>query len=152
MFRFFQTMIACVPFVAVASSWLQPEPLSHYGNKATYSVNGQSYHVMKGIQSFQQFGNASWYGHPFHGRKTSSMEIYDMNLLTAAHRTLPIPCYVKVTRLDNQKSVVVRVNDRGPFHSERIIDLSYAAAQKLDLVDVGVARVRLNLLIAPKSA
>jgi len=151
MLRVIQQLITCVPFVVMASSWLQPEPLSHYGNNATYSVNGQSYHVMKGIQSFQQYGNASWYGHPFHGRKTSSMEVYDMNLLTAAHRTLPIPCYVKVTRLDNQKSVVVRVNDRGPFHPDRIIDLSYAAAKKLNLVEEGVTRVKLNLLVAPKS-
>ena len=111
------------------------------GNKSPYVVFGKSYTVLADSDGFRQQGDASWYGTKFHGRRTSNGEIYNMYAMTAAHKTLPIPSYVKVTNLANQRSVIVRVNDRGPFHSDRIIDLSYAAAKKLGYVEVGVASV-----------
>src|SRR5690606_40134750 len=86
---------------------------------------------------YKERGKASWYGNKFHGRRTSNGEIYDMYAMTAAHKTLPIPSYVRVTNVANGKTVVVRVNDRGPFHSDRIIDLSYAAAQRIGIVNAG---------------
>lgn len=123
------------------------EPRSRYGNPESYEVFGQTYHVMAEMpQTFEEEGIASWYGKKFHGRRTSSGEPYDMYKLTAAHRELPIPAYVRVTNLDNGRELVVRVNDRGPFARNRIIDLSYAAAQRLDMVDAGVAPVRIELL------
>lgn len=125
------------------------EPRSARGNPAQYSVFGETYRVMDSASGYYATGLASWYGRKFHGRTTSSGEPYDMFQLTAAHRTLPIPVYLKVTNLDNHKSTVVRVNDRGPFHSERIIDLSYAAAVKLGFADHGTARVRLEVMEEP---
>ncbi len=110
----------------------------------SYSVGGVRYQPEKNAKSFTQTGGASWYGKPFHGRKTASGERYDMYQLTAAHRTLPIPSYVKVTNLKNGKEVVVKINDRGPFHGKRVLDLSYAAAQKLDFVGTGVANVKIE--------
>jgi rare lipoprotein A len=110
----------------------------------SYSVGGVRYQPEKNAKSFTQTGGASWYGKPFHGRKTASGERYDMYQLTAAHRTLPIPSYVKVTNLKNGKEVVVKINDRGPFHGKRVLDLSYAAAQKLDFVGSGVANVKIE--------
>ena len=125
------------------------EPRSRYGNPESYEVFGQTYYVMAETpRVFEEEGIASWYGKKFHGRRTSSGEPYDMYQLTAAHRELPIPAYVRVTNLDNDRSLVVRVNDRGPFARNRIIDLSYAAAQRLDMVDSGVAPVRIELLHA----
>lgn len=125
------------------------EPRSRYGNPESYEVFGQTYYVMAETpRVFEEEGIASWYGKKFHGRRTSSGEPYDMYQLTAAHRELPIPAYVRVTNLDNDRSLVVRVNDRGPFARNRIIDLSYAAAQRLDMVDAGVAPVRIELLHA----
>lgn len=125
------------------------EPPSRYGNPESYEVFGQTYHVMAETpRVFEEEGIASWYGKKFHGRRTSSGEPYDMYKLTAAHRELPIPAYVLVTNLDNGRELVVRVNDRGPFARNRIIDLSYAAAQRLDMVDAGVAPVRIELLHA----
>ncbi len=125
------------------------EPRSRYGNPESYEVFGQTYHVMAETpRVFEEEGIASWYGKKFHGRRTSSGEPYDMYKLTAAHRELPIPAYVRVTNLDNGRELVVRVNDRGPFARNRIIDLSYAAAQRLDMVDAGVAPVRIELLHA----
>jgi rare lipoprotein A len=118
------------------------------GNKSPYTVLGKTYHVMDDSRGFTQTGNASWYGKKFHGHKTSNGETYDMYGMTAAHKTLPIPTYVRVTNLDNKLSTVVRVNDRGPFHSDRIIDLSYAAATKLDYTNRGTARVRIEALEA----
>ncbi len=117
------------------------EPLSKYGNKSPYQVLGKTYYVLRNPAGYKEYGTASWYGTKFHGRKTSSGEPYDMYELTAAHRSLPIPSYARVTNLDNRRSVIVRVNDRGPFHSERIIDLSYAAAVKLGYAERGTARV-----------
>ena len=122
------------------------EPRSARGNPPSYTVYGQTYEVMQSAAGYYATGMASWYGRKFHGRLTSSGEPFDMFALTAAHRSLPIPAYVRVTNLDNGRSSVVRVNDRGPFHSDRIIDLSYAAAVKLGFVDQGTARVRVEVL------
>ena len=101
----------------------------------------------KTVEGWQQKGVASWYGPGFHGRKTASGERYDMNEMTAAHRTLPIPSYAKVTNLANGKEVIVRINDRGPFHSNRVMDVSYGAAKKLGMVNSGTARVRVEQLV-----
>src|SRR5512139_97213 len=122
------------------------EPLSKYGNKSPYQVLGKTYYVLPQPDNYKEYGNASWYGTKFHGQRTSSGEPYDMYKLTAAHRSLPIPSYVRVTNLDNHKSAIVRVNDRGPFHSERLIDVSYAAAVKLGFSNRGTARVRVEAL------
>lgn len=122
------------------------EPRSKRGNPPSYTVRGRTYHVLETAAGYKATGNASWYGKKFHGRLTSSGEPFDMFKLTAAHTTLPIPTYLQVTNLANGRSTVVRVNDRGPFHSERIIDLSYAAAVKLDFADRGTTRVRVETL------
>ncbi len=121
------------------------EPKSTRGNPETYRVFGKTYRTMKSAEGYYATGLASWYGRKFHGRSTSSGEPYDMLKLTAAHRALPLPTYVRVTNLDNGRSTLVRVNDRGPFHSDRIIDLSFAAAYKLGFADRGTARVRLEV-------
>ena len=120
------------------------EPFSKYGNPKSYSVRGKTYSTLNSNVGFVQKGDASWYGTKFHGRRTSSGETYDMYAMTAAHKTLPLPTYVKVTNLDNGKHIVVKVNDRGPFHSGRIIDLSYVAALKLDIVKSGTGRVEVE--------
>ncbi len=122
------------------------EPPSRRGNPPSYTVHGKTYHVLGSAAGYYATGMASWYGRKFHGRLTSSGEPFDMFKLTAAHRSLPIPTYVRVTNLDNGRQSVVRVNDRGPFHSDRIIDLSYAAAVKLGFADRGTARVRVEVL------
>ena len=119
------------------------EPLHRYANR-TYNALGNTYTPQTTIEAFQQEGWASWYGKRFHGRKTASGEVYDMYGMTAAHPTLPIPSYVRVTSLNNGKSVVVRVNDRGPFAKSRVIDLSYAAAHKLSYLGAGSTRVRVE--------
>jgi len=116
-------------------------PKSRSGNPPTYEVFGKQYHVMESAEGYRDTGDASWYGSKFHGRKTSSGEVYDMYQMTAAHRSLPLPTFVKVTNLENGQELVVKVNDRGPFHDERIIDLSYAAAAKLGIVESGTAAV-----------
>lgn len=118
------------------------------GNITPYRVLGKTYHVNFETQGFVETGYASWYGKKFHGRKTSNGEIYDMFAMTAAHKNLPIPSYVKVTNLENNRAVVVRVNDRGPFHDGRVIDLSYAAAKKLGFHEQGTAKVRVEILEA----
>ena len=117
----------------------------HRTANMSYAVRGVRYYPARNEQSRQE-GYASWYGHPFHGRLTASGDAYNMHEMTAAHKIFPIPSYVEVTNLENGKKVVVRINDRGPFHKDRIIDLSYAAAQKLGFVDKGVAKVSLRLL------
>ncbi len=122
------------------------EPKSRRGNGPVYSVFGRSYRVMDSANGFVQEGTASWYGVKFHGRQTSSGEPFDIYKLTAAHRHLPIPTFVRVTNLDNGRHTIVRVNDRGPFHGDRIIDLSYAAAVKLDFHERGTARVRVEVV------
>lgn len=116
------------------------------GNPKSYTVLGKTYHVMNTAAGYNATGNASWYGRKFHGRLTSSGEPFDMYQLTAAHRSLPIPAFARVTNLDNGRSTVVRINDRGPFHDNRIIDLSYAAAVKLGYAALGTARVRVEVL------
>lgn len=120
------------------------EPLSRYGNPSSYEALGKTYYVLKSAAGFTQTGRASWYGRQFHGRRTSSGEPYNMFKMTAAHKRLPIPSYVRVTNLDNGEQVIVRVNDRGPFHDGRIIDLSYVAARRLDIVSHGSAPVRIE--------
>lgn len=122
------------------------EPLSRYGNPESYVVLGKRYFVMSNSHGYVEKGIASWYGTKFHGRRTSSGEKYDMYAMTAAHKSLPLPTYVQVTNLSNGRSVVVRVNDRGPFRQNRIIDLSYAAAQKLDMVRSGTALVEVRAI------
>lgn len=126
------------------------EPLSKYGNHSPYRVHGKVYRVNSNPQGFTQTGQASWYGKKFHGKKTSNQEIFDMYKLTAAHKTLPLPSYVEVTNLKNDRKVVVKVNDRGPFIGDRIIDLSYAAAKALDFVHEGIADVHIRVVNSPK--
>ncbi|MGF1907976.1 septal ring lytic transglycosylase RlpA family protein [Vibrio kasasachensis] len=123
----------------------QYEPYSLGGNK-NYTVRGQRYQIVKNVEGFKQQGQASWYGKKFHGHQTSNGEVYDMYSMTAAHKELPLPSYVKVTNKDNGKSTIVRVNDRGPFHSGRIIDLSFAAATKLDVIKTGTANVAIEVI------
>lgn len=122
------------------------EERTRAGNPPTYVVLGKRYYVMKESTGYVKRGIASWYGKKFHGRKTSNGETYNMYAMTAAHKTLPIPTYLQVTNLDNGKKVVVRVNDRGPFHGNRIIDLSYAAASKLGFAQNGTGRVEIRAL------
>ncbi len=124
----------------------QIEPIRPGGPNKPYVVAGQSYEPLQGDVEWTEKGGASWYGNKFHGRRTASGELYSMFGLTAAHKTLPIPSYVRVRNLRNGKEVIVRVNDRGPFHSERVIDLSYAAAVKLDIVNHGVGQVEISRL------
>lgn len=121
-------------------------PRSALGNPPFYEVFGKRYHVLPDGEGFTEHGVASWYGKKFHGRLTSSGEVYDMHQLTAAHRTLPLPTVVRVTNLANGRSVVVTVNDRGPFAHERVIDLSYAAAMELDMVEAGLAEVSIEAM------
>ncbi len=125
---------------------------SRYGNPKQYTVQGKTYKVLPSHIGFKQTGIASWYGNKFHGRKTSTQETYNMYAMTAAHKTLPIPCYVEVTNLENGKKVIVKVNDRGPFHQGRIIDLSYAAAAKLGYLGKGTAKVRIRAINAKSEA
>ncbi|WP_370981113.1 septal ring lytic transglycosylase RlpA family protein [Agaribacterium sp. ZY112] len=125
------------------------EPRRRAGNISPYKVKGKVYHVMTEASGFSETGIASWYGNKFHGNLTSNGERYDMYGMTAAHKSLPLPCFVKVTNLTNGKTVVVRVNDRGPFAHGRIIDLSYAAAQRLDYVQQGTAKVRIEYIEVP---
>ncbi len=126
------------------------EPLSKYGNHSPYRVHGKVYRVNNHPAGFEQTGQASWYGKKFHGRRTSNQEVFDMYKLTAAHKTLPLPSYVEVTNLRNNKKAVVRVNDRGPFADNRIIDLSYAAAKMLDFVHDGITDVHIRVIKAPQ--
>lgn len=123
-----------------------PEPKSRRGNASTYTVFGRTYRVLGSSRGFSETGVASWYGSKFHGHETSNGEIYDMFAMTAAHTRLPLPTFVRVTNLDNNRQVIVRVNDRGPFVGNRIIDLSYAAAYRLDMLDQGTARVRVEAI------
>lgn len=126
------------------------EPKSRGGNKSPYRVLGKTYYVMPSAAGYKERGVASWYGKKFHGHKTSNGETYNMYGMSAAHKSLPLPAYVQVTNLANGRKVIVRVNDRGPFHGGRIIDLSYAAASKLDMLGSGTARVEVQA-IDPRS-
>ena len=124
---------------------------SKYGNPASYEVFGKRYYVLDSSEGFKQKGDASWYGTKFHGQRASSGETYDMYLMTAAHKTLPLPTYVEVKNLKNGRTAIVKVNDRGPFHDGRIIDLSYAAATKLGVVASGTAPVEIRALTPGKA-
>lgn len=123
-----------------------PEPRSPYGNHSPYTVLGQTYQVKPSSVGYLERGIASWYGTKFHGRLTSSGEPYDMFELTAAHRTLPLPTFAEVRNLDNGRSIIVRINDRGPFHPDRIIDLSWAAAVKLGIDQQGTGPVEVRAI------
>jgi rare lipoprotein A len=122
------------------------EPRSTRGNPVAYEVFGKRYFVLATAEGYRERGVASWYGPTFHARPTSSGEPYDMYAMTAAHKTLPLPAYVRVTNLGNGRSIVVRVNDRGPFVDNRIIDLSYTAAHKLDMTRAGTAFVEVEVI------
>ncbi|MEE4378295.1 MAG: septal ring lytic transglycosylase RlpA family protein [Candidatus Competibacteraceae bacterium] len=140
------TRIPSVPpteVTGVAPTW---EPPSRTGNPASYKVFGKRYYVMDSSENYRRRGTASWYGKDFHGKKTSSGVPYNMYAMTAAHKSLPIPTYVRVRHLGNGRSIVVKVNDRGPFVDDRVIDLSYAAATKLDMVGTGTAPVEVVAL------
>ena len=137
---------ATIPRELPADPIPRPEPRSRYGNGPTYEVYGQRYKVLGSSYGYRERGVASWYGQKFHGRPTSSQEPYDMYAMTAAHKSLPLPSYVEVRNLRNNRSVVVRVNDRGPFVKNRLIDLSYAAALKLDMVRDGTAMVEVRAI------
>jgi rare lipoprotein A len=128
------------------------EPFMALGNKSPYEVYGKNYTIIKNIEGFEQVGDASWYGQKFHGQRTSNGEIYNMYGMTAAHKTLPIPCFVELTNLANGKKIIVRVNDRGPFHSDRMIDLSYTAARKLGYAEIGTARLKLKVIMPQAGA
>lgn len=128
------------------------EPRSAYGNPAFYSVNGRRYTLLASAAGYHERGVASWYGPDFHGKRTASGEAYDMYAMTAAHKTLPVPCYARVTNLSNGRSVIVRINDRGPFVGNRIIDLSYTAAARLDMLRDGTAFVEVRTLTPGESA
>ena len=117
------------------------EPITKAGNKSPYQVFGKTYFVLPSSENYRETGIASWYGRKFHGRRTSNGEIYDMYAMTAAHKSLPIPTYARVTNTENNRSIIVRINDRGPFHGPRIIDLSYVAALKLGFADKGTTEV-----------
>jgi rare lipoprotein A len=126
------------------------EPLHRFANRP-YEVLGNRYTPDVSVKPYKQQGIASWYGRKFKGKKTASGEPYDMYGMTAAHRTLPIPSYVRVTNLKNNQSVIVRINDRGPFHSNRLIDLSYTAASRLNLIGVGSSMVEVERVFADDS-
>ena len=136
---------------AIADAVPKVEPLHRYANRPYHRL-GKDYVPLTSVAPFRQAGIASWYGRRFHGALTSSGETYDMYAMTAAHPTLPIPSYARVTSPANGRSVVVRINDRGPFLADRIIDLSYAAAWKLGFVDAGSARVLVEAIVPEKIA
>lgn len=128
------------------------EPPSRYGNPDSYEVFGKKYYVLDSADGFKERGVASWYGEKFHGRRTSSGEQYDMYRMTAAHKNLPLPTYVRVTNLKNGRSVTVRVNDRGPFVHNRVIDLSYTAAARLGIIENGTGLVEIEALSGQQQA
>ena len=122
------------------------EPKSKYGNPQFYEVFGERYFVLDSAEGYEEQGVASWYGPNFHGKRTSSGETYDQYAMTAAHKTLPLPTYAHVTNLRNGRSIIVRINDRGPFHDNRIIDLSYTAATQLGIVMQGTGLVEVRAI------
>ncbi len=130
----------------VADAVPRAEPLARYGNQSPYEVFGKTYTVMQSNKGYHEQGVASWYGSKFHGRRTSSGEPYDMHLATAAHKSLPLPTYAVVTNLGNGRKVIVKINDRGPFKSGRLIDMSYGAALRLDMIATGTARVDVRVI------
>lgn len=138
--------VSSVDLAAIPDATPRVEPLASRGNPPFYQVDGQRYFVMQSANGHVERGIASWYGTKFHGRMTSSGEPYDMFAMTAAHRTLPLPAYAEVRNLENDRSVVVRINDRGPFAHNRVIDLSYAAAARLDIVGTGTGLVEVRVI------
>lgn len=122
------------------------EPLARYGNMPSYRVFGKRYFVMKSWKHYNETGIASWYGTKFHSRRTSSGEPYNLFAMTAAHKYLPLPTYVEVTNLENNRKIIVKVNDRGPFVDNRLIDLSYVGAKKLGMLGRGTAHVRVRAI------
>ena len=138
-----------ISFDEIPDAIPQAEFKSRSGNPETYVIEGVTYRVMDTSDGYREEGIASWYGGYFNGRRTSSGDVYDMYLMTAAHKSLPLPTYVRVTNLENGNSVVLRVNDRGPFVEDRIIDLSYTAATKLGMAEQGTARVEVVALDPP---
>ncbi len=130
----------------VADAVPRPDPILRAGNTSPYSIDGVEYRVLDSAAGYREEGIASWYGTKFHGNKTANGEVYDLYLATAAHRSLPIPSYARVRNLENGREIIVRVNDRGPFHAERLIDLSYGAAVKLGFIDRGTARVAVETI------
>ncbi|MDR3477092.1 MAG: septal ring lytic transglycosylase RlpA family protein [Gammaproteobacteria bacterium] len=122
------------------------EPLSRIGNQASYVVFGQRYYVMRSSKHYEEQGIASWYGTQFHTHHTSNGERYNMLAMTAAHKTLPLPTYIEVTNLINHRQIIVKVNDRGPFEANRLIDLSYVAAKKLGMLGHGTAKVNIKAI------
>ncbi|MEX0618464.1 MAG: septal ring lytic transglycosylase RlpA family protein [Pseudohongiellaceae bacterium] len=130
-----------------------PEPVERTlaGNRSPYTVLGKTYRVMATEEGYRENGVASWYGEKFHGHHTSNGEVFDMYKVSAAHKSLPIPSFLRVTNLENNRSLIVRVNDRGPFHGDRVIDLSYGAALKLGYADRGTARVMLEAVVVRES-
>ena len=135
----------------VADAVPRSEPLHKFANRP-YKALGKQYVPMTALQPFRERGLASWYGKRYHGQKTSSGEVYDMYQMTAAHPTLPIPSYARVTSTKNGRSVVVRINDRGPFRSGRVIDLSYVAAHKLGYIQAGEAMVEVESIVPGRRA
>ena len=131
---------------AIPNAVPRPEPRSPHGNPPFYQVDGKRYYVLATAAGYDETGVASWYGPNFDGLQTSDGDRYDMYAMTAAHKTLPLPCYVRVTNLSNGRSIVVKINDRGPFVANRIIDLSYVAAAKLDMLKTGTALVEVRTI------
>ncbi|MBE0496575.1 MAG: septal ring lytic transglycosylase RlpA family protein [Campylobacterales bacterium] len=136
-------MPSTTPFV---SGGIIDTPQMHRATMRSYTINGKTYHPTTVSHGDSFSGIASWYGKDFHGKKTSNGEIYNMYAMTAAHKTLPMNTMVRVTHLHNGKSIVVRINDRGPFVASRIIDLSYTGAQRIDMIQSGTAPVRLDVI------
>ncbi len=134
------------PLDAIVEPVPRWEAPSRYGNPASYTVLGKTYRTLPSAAGYRARGKASWYGRKFHGQRTSSGEPFDMFALTAAHRELPLPTFARVTNLDNGRNLIVRINDRGPFHHDRILDLSWAAAAKLGVLDQGTARVEVQAI------
>jgi rare lipoprotein A len=139
-----------IDFSSIPDAVPKEASLSRYGNPLTYTVRGKRYHRLASSEGYRAQGIASWYGSKFHGHRTSSGEPFDMYSMTAAHKTLPLPTYVRVTNLDNKRTIIVKVNDRGPFHDQRIIDLSYAAAGKLGILSKGTGRVEVVAVSSAK--
>lgn len=139
-------------FSSIPDAVPRVEPRSPHGNPRSYVVNGRQYFTLASARGFTQRGIASWYGPKFHGRRTSSGETYDMYKMTAAHKTLPLPTYLSVRHLSTGREIVVRVNDRGPFHGDRILDLSYAAASKLGIARKGTGLVEVKALVPETGA
>jgi rare lipoprotein A len=145
-------LIEPIDFAQVKPVIPRREARTSAGNKSPYVVNGKTYRVLSSEEGYTETGVASWYGRKFHGHRTSNGEVYDMFQLSAAHPVLPIPSYVRVTNLDNGRNVLVRINDRGPFHPGRVIDLSYAGAAMLGYAGTGTARVRVEAVMPEDGA